>query len=131
MTGRRAVFCLLATALLTGAWRSSLKFKTWPFAGVKDLEFMYVFNEGGTLTESSSYDGAPPVPGACGVWRSVGPNEFEAKYGYFGNAPSGRGVLTERIALSADARTFRRGFPECASARRRASQPAGSTCWRP
>jgi hypothetical protein len=40
---------------------------------------MYVFNTGGTMTESSNYDGAPPVPPAYGVWRSVGPNEFEAK----------------------------------------------------
>ena len=36
---------------------------------MKDLEFMYVFNVGGTMTASSNYDGAPPVPPAYGVWR--------------------------------------------------------------
>jgi hypothetical protein len=81
---------------------------------------MYVFNAGGTLTESSNYDAAPPVPPAYGIWREVGPNEFEAKYEYFAAAPSepeaflkgtgwlpsGRGVFTERIKLSADGDTF-------------------------
>jgi len=107
-------------APLVGAWRSSIQFETGAFAGTKALEFMYVFNAGGTLTESSNYDGAPPVPPAYGVWRPVGRNEFEAKYEYFATAPSGsdvfksgggwlpsgRGVLTERITLSADAQTF-------------------------
>ncbi len=107
-------------APLVGAWRSSIQFKTGAFAGIKDLEFMYVFNAGGTLTESSNYDGAPPVPPAYGVWRQVGPSEFEAKYEYFATAPSGvdvfksgggwlpsgRGELTERVTLSADAQTF-------------------------
>ena len=105
---------------LVGAWRSSLQFENGAFAAIKDLEFMYVFNAGGTLTESSNYDGAPPVPPAYGVWREVGPNEFEAKYEYYATAPSGReeflkgagwlpsgrGVFTERIKLSADADTF-------------------------
>jgi hypothetical protein len=105
---------------LVGAWRSSLQFETGAFAAIKDLEFLYVFNAGGTLTESSNYDGAPPVPPAYGVWRALGPNEFEAKYEYFATAPSdldafmkgagwlpsGRGVYTERIKLSADARSF-------------------------
>jgi len=107
-------------AALVGAWRSSLQFETGAFAAIKDLEFMYVFNEGGTMTESSNYDGAPPVPPAYGVWREVGPNEFEAKYEYYTTAPSGpdeflkgagwlpagRGVFTERIALAADGQTF-------------------------
>jgi hypothetical protein len=110
----------VSQAPLVGAWRSSLQAKTGALAGVKDLEFMYVFNAGGTLTESSNYDGAPPVPPAYGVWRAVGPNEFEAKYEYFSTSPSGadvfrngggwlpsgRGVITERITLSADARSF-------------------------
>ncbi|MGH8222399.1 MAG: hypothetical protein ACREQZ_05440 [Woeseiaceae bacterium] len=108
------------SAPLVGAWRSSLQFETGAFAAIKDLEFMYVFNAGGTLTESSNYDGAPPVPPAYGVWRAVGPNEFEAKYEYFSTAPSdpdaimkgagwlpsGRGVFTERIKLADDAQTF-------------------------
>ena len=109
-----------APAPLIGAWRSSLQFTTGPFAGIKDLEFMYVFNAGGTLTESSNYDGAPPVPPAYGVWRELGPNEFEAKYEFYVTAPapaeafktgagwlpSGRGVFTERITITADGQGF-------------------------
>lgn len=105
---------------LVGAWRSSIQFDSGAFAAVKDLEFLYVFNEGGTLTESSNYDGAPPVPPAYGVWRAVGPNEFEARYEFFATAPSspdaflkgagwvpsGRGVLTERIQVSPDGKSF-------------------------
>ena len=109
-----------ATAPLVGAWRSTIKVETGAFAPISDLEFMYVFNAGGTLTESSNYDGAPPVPPAYGVWRMVGPNVFEARYEFFSTAlpdadsfvkgtgwpPSGRGVFTERIELSPDAQTF-------------------------
>ena len=105
---------------LVGAWRSTVQFETGAFASIKNLEFMYVFNAGGTLTESSNYDGAPPVPPAYGVWRVVGPNEFEAKYEYFSTAPSaqdeflngagwlpsGRGIFTERIKLSPDGQSF-------------------------
>lgn len=105
---------------LLGAWRSSLQFETGAFAAVKDLEFMYVFNAGGTMTESSNYDSAPPVPPAYGVWREIGSNEFEAKYEYYATAPSdseallkgagwlpaGRGVFTERITVAADGQTF-------------------------
>ena len=106
--------------LLVGAWRSSLQFTTGAFASVKDLEFMYVFNAGGTLTESSNYDGAPPVPPAYGVWRALGPKEFEARYEFYVTAPappeafktgagwlpSGRGVFTERITLAPDGNGF-------------------------
>lgn len=105
---------------LVGAWRSSLQFETGAFAAIKDLEFMYVFNAGGTMTESSNYDGAPPVPPAYGVWREVGLNEFEARYEFFSTAPSdpdaflkgagwlpaGRGVITERITLAGDGQSF-------------------------
>ena len=105
---------------LVGAWRSSIQFETGPFAALKDLQFMYVFDAGGTLTESSNYDAAPPVPPAYGVWRAIGPEEFEAKYEFFSTAlatpakpltgagwlPSGHGVLTERIRLSPDHRAF-------------------------
>ena len=107
-------------APLIGAWRSSIQFSTGAFASIKDLEFMYVFNAGGTLTESSNYDGAPPVPPAYGVWRVLGPNEFEARYEFYVTAPappdafktgagwlpSGRGVFTERITLSADSNSY-------------------------
>ena len=106
---------------LVGAWRSAVRFRTGAFATVQNLEFMYVFNAGGTLTESSNYDGAPPVPPAYGVWRAVGANVFEATYEFFSTAPpasfdvlkggggwlpSGRGVLVERITLSTDGQAF-------------------------
>lgn len=109
-----------APAPLIGAWRSSLQFSTGAFAGIKDLEFMYAFQAGGTMTESSNYDGAPPVPPAYGVWRALGPGEFEAKYEFYVTAPapaeafkagagwlpSGRGVFTERITVAADGQSF-------------------------
>jgi hypothetical protein len=110
-----------APAELVGAWRSKLQFSDGAFAAIKNLEFMYVFNAGGTLTESSNYDGAPPVPPAYGVWRRTGPGEFEAKYAYYitqspkrfedvtaggGWLPLGHGVFTERIRLAADAQSF-------------------------
>ena len=106
---------------LAGAWRARLQFASGAFASVKDLEFMYVFNSGGTLTESSNYDGAPPVPPAYGVWRKVGPEEFEAKYSFYitraparledmtgggGWLPAGSGTFTERIRVSADGKSF-------------------------
>ena len=107
-------------APLVGAWRSSIQFSTGAFATIQDLEFMYVFNAGGTLTESSNYDGAPPVPPAYGVWRVIGPTEFEARYEFYVTAPappeafkigagwlpSGRGVFTERITLAADSNSY-------------------------
>lgn len=109
------------TPELIGAWRATVQFKTGAFASVKDLEFLYVFNAGGTMTESSNYDGAPPVPPAYGVWRAVGPGEFEATYEYFmtrppagltdltrggGWLPAGRGRLVERIRVSAEGNSF-------------------------
>ena len=77
-----------APPALVGAWRSSLQFTSGAFASIKDLEFMYLFNSGGTLTESSNYDGAPPVPPAYGVWRAVSPREYEAKYEFYITAPA-------------------------------------------
>jgi hypothetical protein len=105
---------------LAGAWRSSVQFKTGAFAGITDLEFMQVFNTGGTMTESSNYDAAPPVPPAYGVWRRTGPSTFEARYEFYvarppakaeelldgGWQPAGRGVLVERITLAADGKTY-------------------------
>ena len=105
---------------IIGAWRSSLQFSTGAFASIKDLEFMYVFNQGGTLTESSNYDGAPPVPPAYGVWRAISATEFEAKYEFYitapappdafktgaGWLPSGRGIFTERITMGTDGKSF-------------------------
>jgi hypothetical protein len=106
---------------LVGAWRSQIRFGSGAFAQVKDLEFMYVFNAGGTLTESSNYDGAPPVPPAYGTWRRRAPHQFEATYAFYatrapanleditsggGWLPAGRGELTETITLSDDGRTY-------------------------
>jgi hypothetical protein len=106
---------------LVGAWRSQIRFSTGPLAEVKNLEFMYVYNVGGTMTESSNYDGAPPVPPAYGVWRKTGEHRFETKYTFFmtkspatfdeiakggGWLPSGHGVLTEQITLAEDGNTY-------------------------
>ena len=106
---------------LVGAWRGHVQFKNGAFAEVKDLEFLYAFNAGGTMTESSNYDGVPPVAPAYGVWRKVGDRTFEARYEYYwtkapatfdelakggGWMPGGRGVLVQTITLSADGNSF-------------------------
>jgi len=106
---------------LVGAWRSQIHFSSGAFATFKDLEFMYVFNQGGTMTESSNYDAAPPVPPAYGVWRATGARQFELKYYFYvtrapakfeeitsggGWMPAGYGEFTERITLSQDGKTF-------------------------
>src|SRR5262249_23137588 len=89
--------------------------------GMNGLEFMYVFNQGGTLTESSNFDASPPVPPAYGAWQRTGPNTFHATYEFFvtkpptrfddvarggGWLPVGRGVFTEDIELSVDGKSF-------------------------
>jgi hypothetical protein len=106
---------------LEGAWQGKVQFTTGAFAETKDLEFMYAFAPGGTMTESSNYDAAPPVPPAYGVWKKVGAGKYEAKYRFYqskpvssadelvkggGWAPGGYGVLTQRITLSADGNSF-------------------------
>ena len=106
---------------LAGAWRGKVQFATGAFAEVKDLEFMYAFAADGTLTESSNYDAAPPVPPAYGVWKKVGVRKYEAKYQFYqskavssadelvkggGWAPAGYGTLTQKITLSADGNAF-------------------------
>jgi hypothetical protein len=106
---------------LVGAWRSQIHFSSGAFAPMKDLEFMYVFNQGGTLTESSNYDAAPPVPPAYGIWRATGAGQFEAKYLFYitrapakleeitsggGWMPAGYGEFIERITLSKDGKSF-------------------------
>jgi hypothetical protein len=106
---------------LEGAWRSQVQFSSGDFAAVKDLEFLYVFNRGGTMTESSNYDSAPPSPPAYGVWRSAGGRRYQATYVFYatkppdetarqgwggGWAPGGRGELSEQIGLSPDGRSF-------------------------
>ena len=72
---------------LVGQWRARLEFRDGDFAVFDDLEFMYVFNAGGTMTESSNYDAAPPVPPAYGIWRRTGPDRFEAKYEFYPTSP--------------------------------------------
>ena len=106
---------------LIGAWRSKVQFDSGALAAVKDLEFMFVFNAGGTLTESSNYDGMPPVPPAYGEWRQTGPDTYEAKYLFFttrppadvkalatggGWSPSGHGQLIEKFRLAADHNSY-------------------------
>lgn len=107
---------------LAGAWRAQVAFKSGMLADWKGLQFMYAFNQGGTMTESSNYDGSPPGPPAYGVWRKTGPRQFEARYEVFltksekpldeiakggGWLPDGYGVLAEKITLSADGKSFK------------------------
>lgn len=108
--------------MLVGAWRSTIAFRNGPLADMKDLEFLYVYNSGGTMTESSNYDeAANSSPPAYGVWKAVKPRTFETKYIFYttsapgpGNAalkggdwwPAGHGVLTETITLSEDGQTY-------------------------
>jgi hypothetical protein len=107
---------------LVGAWRSRVQFENGAFSSVKDLEFLYVFNAGGTMTESSNYDASPPVPPAYGVWRRIQPRVYEAKYTFFlskapkaiaditsggGWLPGGSGVLVEKITLAEDGKSFK------------------------
>ena len=106
---------------LTGAWKGKVTFTSGMFAELKGLEYMYVFNAGGTMTESSNYDGVPPVPPAYGIWRKTGARQFEAKYQWFqtkavktsdemvkqgGFVPDGHGVITQTFTLSADGNSF-------------------------
>jgi ABC-type transport system substrate-binding protein len=111
-----------ATPGLAGAWKSTIEFQGGALAAFKGLEFMYVFAAGGTMTESSNYDAAPPVPPAYGIWREVGPDRYEARYEFYttrpaatpaestlasgGWLPAGYGVLRETITLAPDGRTF-------------------------
>jgi len=108
---------------LTGAWRSKIDFQSGPFTGVKDLEFLYAYNAGGTMTESSNYDeAANSSPPAYGVWKQFGERKYETKYVFFTTKspdstsgapsagdwwPAGHGVLTEVIQMSEDGRTYK------------------------
>jgi hypothetical protein len=122
-----AALCLLASSVrgqadeLVGAWRGKVTFTNGMFAGLKGLEYMYVFNAGGTMTESSNYDGVPPVPPAYGIWKKTAARTFELKYQFFqtkavttndelrkngGFLPDGYGIITQTVTLSTDGRTF-------------------------
>ena len=104
------------SSTLVGAWRSRITFSNGAFSETKNLEFLYVFNAGGTMTETSNYDAAPPVPPAYGIWRATGKNQFEAKYEFYVSAasgetttgwlPGGRGILVENISLTDDGKSF-------------------------
>jgi len=107
--------------MLVGAWRSKIVFKSGPLAQAKDLEFLSVYNSGGTMTESSNYDeAANSSPPAYGLWKQVGPNRFQTKYMFYTTKepgpgdgaskgdwwPAGHGVLTENITLSSDGQAY-------------------------
>ena len=106
---------------LAGSWRGTVTFSSGMFASLKGLEYMYAFNAGGTMTESSNYDGVPPVSPAYGIWRKTGPRSYEAKYQWFqtktvktsaelvkdgGYMPDGSGIITQTFTLSADGNSF-------------------------
>lgn len=108
---------------LAGAWRSQIHFNNGVLAAAPGLEFLYSYNAGGTMTESSNYDeAANSSPPAYGVWRKTGPLTFETKYLFYqtrapvaadgpGNdnawLPAGHGSLTESITLSADGNSYK------------------------
>jgi len=106
---------------LVGAWKGKVQFKTGAYAEIKDFEFMWVFNNGGTMTESSNYDGVPPTPPAYGIWKKTEDKQYEARYEFYWNkAPAsyeelakaggfpnaGYGVLSEKIILSDDGKSY-------------------------
>jgi hypothetical protein len=120
-----ALFAVVATSPqstdLTGAWTAKVQFTTGAFATTKDLEFLLVFNKGGTMTESSNYDSAPPVPPAYGIWKKTAKNQYQAKYVYYitkppakfdeisgggGWMPAGKGELVEKITLAPNGQTY-------------------------
>ncbi len=106
---------------LVGAWKGKVQFKTGAYAEIKDFEFMWVFNDGGTMTESSNYDGVPPTPPAYGIWKKTGDKQYESHYEFYwnkvpasyeelakaGGFPNvGYGVLSEKIILSDDGKSY-------------------------
>jgi hypothetical protein len=104
---------------LVGVWRSQVQFGGGSLSDLHDLEFMLAVNLGGTLTQSSNYDGTPPVPPAYGLWKQTGPRSYELRYSFYsppkfvksGRAsawvPSGRGLYVEKLDLSVDGNTYR------------------------
>lgn len=108
-----------STDPLVGAWQSRVSATEGYVSTLKDLEFSYVFNQGGTMTESSNYDGAPPVPPAYGIWRSLGSGLYETKYLFYatqppekleqlpqGWGPAGHGEIVEQIRLAPNRNSF-------------------------
>jgi len=110
-----------STLDLVGAWRGKVQFTTGAYASIQNLDFLYCFNAGGTMTESSNYDAMPPVTPAYGVWKKTGERTYEARYVYYwtkppakleelttggGWSPGGHGVLVQQITLSPDGNSF-------------------------
>jgi hypothetical protein len=104
---------------LAGAWRAKVEFADGPYAAVKDLKFLFTFNKGGRLMESSNYDAAPPVTPAYGIWRKVGTRKYELRYEFFntkppkrsedlpgGWLPAGWGVIKETVTLAPKGNTY-------------------------
>jgi hypothetical protein len=109
------------TTNLVGTWKGKVQFNTGEYAKIKDFEFMWVYNSGGTMTESSNYDGVPPTPPAYGIWKKIGEKQYETHYEfYWNNVPAsyeelaktggfpnaGYGVLSENIILSDDGKSY-------------------------
>ncbi len=107
---------------LVGAWKGPVQFTAGVFAEIKDFEFMRVYNAGGTMTESSNYDGVPPTPPAYGVWRKVSERQYQSRYQFYWNnlpasfeemtenggfSPGGYGVIDEDITLSEDGNSYK------------------------
>lgn len=107
---------------LVGAWKGPVQFNSGVYAAIKDFEFMRVYNAGGTMTESSNYDGVPPTPPAYGVWKRTSERSYRARYQFYWNnmpasfeemtknggfAPGGYGVLEESISLSEDGNSYK------------------------
>jgi hypothetical protein len=112
---------ILQTDELVGAWKGKVQFKTGAYSEIKDFEFMWVYNSGGTMTESSNYDGVPPTPPAYGIWKKTEDKQYETHYEfYWNNVPAsyeelaktggfpnaGYGVLSENIILSDDGKSY-------------------------
>lgn len=69
------------------------------------------------MTASSSYDSAPPVPPADGVWEQLAVGAYRQLFGSYGSqppadlatftsrggwAPGGHGVVMQELRLAAD-----------------------------
>jgi hypothetical protein len=106
---------------LVGAWRGNVQITSGAYAAFQGVKFMYAFNAGGAMTESSNYDAVPPGSPAYGTWKKVGARQYETRYEFFvdkppasfdelakggGWMPDGHGVLTEQITLAADGNSF-------------------------
>ncbi len=110
---------------LVGAWKGPVQFNSGVYAEINDFEFMRVYNTGGTMTESSNYDGVPPTPPAYGLWKKTSSGHYLARYRFYWNnmpasfeemsenggfAPGGWGVLEENIVLSDDGNSYKGGI---------------------